>query len=435
MTTEPIGIPTISGSSGSVTGGATSRGATVGGTGSGGLTVPTSRPGSPPNDPKGNGSASGPGSESGSPSSSSGSSSIGAIIGGIVAAAVIVAATAGFLFYKSRRSSHGNAQSTLDYEERDQGARGDIGELPPLMDDGKIEDTLSAEKDTSAGGSRSESTTTGEVLGGPTTRVRGPQALHTDTNDLSINTPLHEFENQRNNWSIPPAGSGPRSPQDTTQQDYLSRLMRVQQDQMEKLKDLVVQHRRSLVPQPPHASDLDVEPDRSSGVEFGSSVEANNQHHNDTNKDAVNGMAHDVSNVLDDLDLSGLSGLQPSNLDDTDNDGYSITTTRADGSNNAVSQSNSNNLVEFVTPGAANTTTAIATLSKDMDNTTNIIAVPTSTDPFPAFAVEETQLPTPATAISEEKAALIKAIAAMKAQYDEQYRLIHEDLTSTSRNS
>lgn len=84
-------------------------------------------------------------------------------------------------------------------------------------------------------------------LGGLVTRIKGPQVLHADINDLNIKTPLREFEVQMNSQLTPPPSlvEGPRSPQDTIKQDHLLRLLRVQQEQMEKLQDLVVQHRRS----------------------------------------------------------------------------------------------------------------------------------------------------------------------------------------------
>ncbi|KAF9548774.1 hypothetical protein EC957_005708 [Mortierella hygrophila] len=357
---------------------------------------------------------------SGSGSSLSSGSSMGAIIGGIAAAVVIILAMTGFLFYRrhNRRSSLDKAQNRLDAKERGQGEGGGGDDDPPLMEDGKIEETLLDEKDVTGEGARASGSTsaaaTEEELGGPVARIRGPQVLHADIDDLNVKTPLHEFEAQRNSWlTLPPPWESPRSPQDTIQQDHLLRLLRVQQEQMEKLQHLVVQHRMSQTPQSPQALNTAVEGGGSSGIASGTGF-------GDGDGVTVQNLVSPGKNSGEkrheskDLDRSDLSGLPASKLNDIDDDGYSVTTTKVDDNSNTTSQSNSNNLVEFVTPSAANINIATA-FCADRDSVIKDLTVSLTTG-----------------GVSEERAALISAIAAMKAQHDEQYQLIHEDLAGTS---
>ncbi|KAG9064780.1 hypothetical protein KI688_003039 [Linnemannia hyalina] len=370
VTTATVILPSPSSSSGGVGGSTASKGATVsgtgigagGGSGTGGLTVPTSGPGSVPNSPKSNGS-------SGSGSSSSSGSSMGAIIGGIAAAVVIIAVIAGFLFYRrrNRRSSLDKTQNRLDTKGRGQGAGRGGDNDPPLMEDGKIEEALIDEKDVTGEGARASGSTsaaaTEEELGGLVTRIRGPQVSHADIDDLNIKTPLHEFEAQRNSWLTPP---------------------------------------------PPWEKGGD-SGGIASGTGFGGGDGVAVQNLVSPGKNAG-----EKSHGPKDLDRSNLSGLPASKLNDIDDDGYSVTTTKIDDNSNTTSQSNSNNLVEFVTPDAANINTTTA-FCADRDSVVKDPTVPSTTG-----------------GVSEERAALINAIAAMKAQYDEQYQLIHEDLAGTS---
>lgn len=291
------------------------------------------------------------------------------------------------------------------------------------MDDGKVEEALIDEKRVKGGeGARASSSTSAAAteleLGGLVTHIRSPQILHSDINDLNIKTPLHEFEVQRNSWLVPapPLGEGPRSPQDTIQPDHLLRLLRIQQEQMEKLQDLAVQHRRSQAPQSPHALNTPVEGGNSRGIASGTGFGGGDgvaiQNPVSPKKNAG-----EKSREPKDLVHSDLSEHPASKLSDIDDDGYSVTTTKVDDSSNTTSQSNSNNLVEFVTPGAANTITATASCA-DQDS-----------------VVKDPTVPSTTFGVSEERAALINAIVAMKAQYDEQYRLIHEDLAGTTNAS